>query len=104
MAGYPFQGASGRHYNYGVVNTENNQIPTLGPGNFILARSGYAPEPIYIGEADSVYGILTRTNLWELANIKYGANVLYVHLNPDQPARTAEWGDLVAKWNPPMNA
>jgi hypothetical protein len=103
MAGYPFEGLR-RHYNYVVVDTQNNEIPTLGAGNFILARPGYAPEPIYIGEADSVYQILTITNLLELASVKYGATVLYVHLNPEQRERTAEWGDLVAKWNPPMNA
>ena len=103
MADYPFEGATGRRYKYGLVDMQNNEVPPLGTGNYILARPGHAPEPICIGEADSIYEILTITNLLEEARVKYGATLLYVHINLRRQDRTAERGDLVEKWKPPMN-
>jgi len=105
MSGFPFQGASGRHYDYVLVSTENAGAIPLQAGNYILAQStSGGPVAIYIGHADSIRNEITATTVWNTARLDYKANLIYIHPQLNKQAREAERGDLVARLHPPMNA
>jgi hypothetical protein len=102
MATLRVEGHSGGFYEYALVETD--KVPPLYGGNFLFIRpSTVAPEIIYVGESESVYGALTETNVWNVARQIHGATLLYVHLNPDPARRKAEREDLIRRYHPAMN-
>ena len=104
-AGFSFQGATGQHYDYVSVNLDNLKAVPWQAGNFVFARSTSSePIPVYIGEADSIYGAIINQTLWNTARLDHSANTIYVHPRKDTLARQAEQADLVKRYHPPMNA
>jgi len=101
---FPFQGATGRPYDYLPINTENPGAIPMSGGLFIFAESTLRePRVVYVGEADSIYGTIINTTLWNIARRDHRADSIYVHLLKDQKARRAEQTDLVARYQPTMN-
>jgi hypothetical protein len=104
MSLYSFQGASGRHYDYALLNQKIRAAFPMSGGNYVFARqSGIELEIICAGETDSIWNIFVSTALWETAKKTYGATAAYLHLNADRKAREMERSDLVSKYLPPMN-
>jgi hypothetical protein len=104
MSLYSFQGASGRHYDYALLNHKTRAAFPMSGGNYLFARqSGIELKIICAGETDSIWNIFVSTALWETAKKTYGATAAYLHLNADRKARQVESSDLVSKYQPPMN-
>jgi hypothetical protein len=104
MSLYSFQGASGRHYDYALLNSKTRAAFPMSGGNYVFARqSGIELKIICAGETDSIWNIFVSTPLWETAKKTYGATAAYLHLNADRNARQVESSDLVSKYHPPMN-
>jgi hypothetical protein len=104
MSLYSFQGASGRHYDYALLNSKTRAAFPMSGGNYVFARqSGMELKIICAGETDSIWNIFVSTPLWETAKKTYGATAAYLHLNADRKARQVESSDLVSKYQPPMN-
>jgi hypothetical protein len=108
MSMQPFQGASGQYYDFAL-----SQLPdiTRASGVFILAKmvprnpawAGFEPQPVFVGQADSIYHAITTTTYWNIAKLEHDATLIYVRLRADTQARQTEVDDLVAKHQPPMN-
>ena len=99
-----FQGASGRYYDYLLLNQKTRAAFPMSGGNYLFARqSGGGLKVICAGETDSIWSVFVSTTLWETAKNQHGANAAYIHLNPDRRARELENSDLVTKHQPPMN-
>src|SRR6202171_854967 len=104
MSLYSFQGASGRHYDYALLNSKTRAAFPMSGGNYLFARqSGIELRIICAGETDSIWNIFVSTALWDTAKKNYGATAPYLHLNADPKARQMETSDLVRKHRPPMN-
>ncbi len=101
---HSFQGASGSHYDYALLNHKVRSAFPIGGGNYLFARPhGPGLEVICAGETDNIWNALVSTALWETAKNKYGATAFYLHVNPDPQARARESADLVSKYRPAMN-
>lgn len=99
-----FSGASGRIYTYGQLDANNLSLLTFSAGNFIFARdNGSDMEIVCVGEAESIYGILTNTTAWLTAKARFGADLIFCHPAGDPAARDAEKRDLIKQWQPQMN-
>jgi hypothetical protein len=99
-----FQGASGRYYDYALLNQKTRAAFPMSGGNYLFGRqSGSGFKVICAGETDSIWSVFVSTTLWETAKNKYGATAAYIHLNADRRAREMENSDLVTKHQPPMN-
>ena len=99
-----FEGASGRYYDYSVLDFKNRAAFPIGGGNFVFTRhSGRGIEVVCVGETDSMWSFFVSTRLWQTAKREYGATTPYIHSNPDQGARKMESLDIVQKYRPPMN-
>jgi hypothetical protein len=99
-----FEGASGSHYDYALLNHKVRSAFPMGGGNYLFARPlGAGLEVICAGETQNIWNVFVSTALWETAKRKHGATVFYIHMNPDQEARALESADLVRKYLPPMN-
>jgi len=99
-----FQGASGRCYDYALLNHKTRAAFPMSGGNYLFAReAGGAVKVICAGETDSIWSVFVSTPLWEIAKNQHGATAAYIHLNPDRKARELENFDLVTKHQPPMN-
>jgi hypothetical protein len=104
MSLYSLEGASGRTYDYVLLNQRTRAAIPMGGGNFLFARPlGNGLEIICAGETESIWSIFVSPVLWEAAKNKHGATLAYVHLNPDHAERLVESADLVKKYRPPMN-
>lgn len=104
MTLYSFEGASGRHYDYALLNQKTRASFPMCGGNYLFARQlGNEMQIICAGETDSIWNVFVATALWETAKKTYGATAAYTHLNPDHRARQMESHDLVSKHKPPMN-
>ena len=104
MSLYSLEGASGRCYDYVLLNQKTRAGIPMGGGNFLFARPlGNGLEIICAGETESIWNVFVSTALWETAKNKHGATLAYVHLNPDHSGRLIETADLVNKYRPPMN-
>jgi hypothetical protein len=99
-----FQGASGQHYDYVLLNFKNRAAFPMGGGNYLFVRqTGTTLEIVCAGETDNMWTIFVSTTLWEIAKKEHGATSAYIHLNPDRRARQMESCDIVTKHHPPMN-
>jgi hypothetical protein len=104
MSLYSLEGASGRCYDYILLNQRTRAAIPMGGGNFLFARPlGNGLEIICAGETESIWNVFVSTALWETAKNKHGATLAYVHLNPDRGERQREAADLIGKYRPPMN-
>src|SRR5258706_15099124 len=104
MSLYSFQGASGRHYDYALLNSKTRAAFPMSGGNYVFARqSGLELKFVCAGETDSIWNIFVSTALWETAKKTYGATAAYLPLNGARKARQMESFDLVSKYQPPMN-
>ena len=104
MSLYSVQGASGRHYDYALLNQKTRAAFPMSGGNYLFARqSGIEWKIICAGETDSLWNVFVSTALWETAKKSHGATAAYLHLNVDREARQMESSDLVRKHRPPMN-
>jgi hypothetical protein len=106
MAGYSFQGVSGRHYTYGLLDPQApNRVLPISAGNFVFAKASKSnPEPVFIGETERFRTFLRQMTLWHTAQTDHRANLLYFHLSlGDEPSRKDEVLDLVKRYRPPMN-
>ena len=99
-----FEGVSGKHYDYALLDFKNRAAFPIGGGNYVFTRlRGGVLEVLCAGETDSMWSIFVSTKLWEIAKKQYGATAPYIHPNPDQTARQTESSDIVQKYLPPMN-
>lgn len=105
MSLYSFEGASGRHYDYALLNQKNRQAFAMSGGNYLFTRpAGSGLEIVCAGETESIWNVFVSTALWETAKKQYGATAAYTRVNLDQRERRIESWDLVQKHRPPMNA
>ena len=103
-AGHSFAGASGRHYDYVLLDPSTSALAPMQGGNFIFAKSAKnEPEIIHIGAAPSIQAVILNTRIWSEAQEKYGANQFFIHVGLDEAAREPEKADLLRKYHPPMN-
>ena len=102
-AAFSFEGASHQRYHYVLLDISAPQNLPRMSRNFLFSRSGAEPEPIYIGEAESVHGAIINATEWADARLKYSATLFYFHPNFDPQKRKAEQVDLVARYDPPLN-
>lgn len=99
-----FEGASGQHYDYFLLNFKNRAAFPMGGGNYLFTRAvGATLEIVGAGETDNMWTIFVSTTLWDIAKKEHGATAAYIHLNPDRRARQTESWDIVSKHRPPMN-
>jgi hypothetical protein len=99
-----FSGKSGATYLFGQANPNDPTTLPMQGGMFIFAKDKSNDiDIIYIGEADSIYGEIINTTLWNTAKLQYGADLIFGRPRPDPLARAAEARDLIAQWTPPMN-
>jgi len=100
-----FAGASGRYYDYSVLDFKNRAAFMMGGGNYVFTRfSGGALEVLCAGETDSMWSVFMATTLWDKAKKEYGATTPFIHANADLVARQLESLDIMRKYYPPMNA
>jgi hypothetical protein len=100
-----FEGASGRTYDYALLNLKSREAFPMSAGNYLFTRqNGRSVQIVCAGETDSMWSLFVSTRLWETAKKKHGATAAYVRLNADAGARQQERWDLVRKHRPPMNA
>ena len=69
----------------------------------VLVFASYAPEPLWIGGADNVYGMMTTSTIWTEAKAVHKANQVYFLPSADEVERQAIVDDLVGSLNPPKN-
>jgi hypothetical protein len=104
MSLYSLEGASGRCYDYILLNHRTRAGIPMGGGIFLFARPmGNGLEIICAGETESIWSVFVSPALWQTAKNKHGATLAYVHFNPDHDERQREAADLIAKYRPPMN-
>ena len=100
-----FEGASGRYYDYSLLEFKNRAAFPIGGGNYVFTRlSGSTLEVICAGETDNMWNVFVSSPLWDTAKRLYGATMPYIHPNPDQRARQMESTDIARRYQPPMNA
>jgi hypothetical protein len=105
MTLYAFEGASGRSYDYGLLNQKSRAAFPMSAGSYVFVhQAGSVLKIICAGETESIWNVFVSTHLWETAKNQYGATAAYIHLNPDPTARRMEISDLVKRHEPPMNA
>lgn len=95
-----FIGASGVAYRY--VAREGQRVSPSG-GNFVFVRE--TPEGmavIYVGEAESLSALDEAP--WAEAQSRFGATHAFVRLNVTAAIRRSERNDLLAAYDPPLNA
>lgn len=95
-----FMGASGAAYRY--FERSGDRLSPSG-GNYIFARE--TPDGlsvIYIGEAENLMTLADEH--WPQAKAAFGATHAFVRLNVTASVRRQECQDLIAAYNPPMNA
>jgi hypothetical protein len=98
-----FEGASGRTYDYSVLDFKSRAAFPIGGGNYVFTRAANGVlEVVCAGETDSMWSIIA-SSLWDKAKKHYGATTPFIHANPDQRARQQESLDIVRKYQPPMN-
>lgn len=102
----PFQGLSGRRYEYYLLDGLRAENINAVPGNYVMAKrlpTGVFA-PIYFGESGDLKTRLpNHPELWAAFNL-YGANCVLAHANHSgEQGRCAEERDLIAYWNPPLN-
>lgn len=98
-----FSGKSGAIYLFGQANPNDPTTFPMQGGVFIFAKDQPNDiDIIYVGEADSIYGEITKTTLWNTAKSQYWADLIFGRPRPDPLARKAEAQDLIAQWQPPM--
>lgn len=99
-----FEGASGHHYDYTLLDFKNRAAFPMGGGNYVFTRlSGGALEVVCAGETENMWSIFVATTLWDTAKRQHGATMPYIHPNPDPKARLSESLDIVRRYSPPMN-
>ncbi len=98
-----FEGASGRYYDYTLLDFKNRAAFPMGGGNYVFARlNGGTLEVLCAGETDSMWNLFLSP-LWDRAKKDYGATSPYIHANPNRVARELESADILMKYRPPMN-
>lgn len=101
--GFDFQGASGKHYTFVLLDVDNaTNLPMQG-GIYVCARFENKPRPVFIGNATSIYGAMIGAPIWQNAKKHYGADRFYFHVSPDERKREAVVADLIASYNPQGN-
>lgn len=99
-----FQGVSGKHYDYVLLNFKNRAAFPMGGGNYLFARPANGTlEVVCAGETDNMWTFFVSTALWDVAKKEHGATSAYIRLNPDRRTRQLESLDIVNKHRPPMN-
>ena len=100
-------GQSGREYHYlpTDVSTIRTNFLWQAPANFVFAR----PVPpsqvlIFIGEAENLALALSSERFWKMLTERFHATQLYARPNANAQSRKDERDDLVAAYEPPMNA
>ena len=96
-----FSGATGKTYQYGVL--EEGKMPTFFAGNFLFIQMLGTPIIVYAGESEGIFNTLANSQLWATAATLYKATHFCAHINPDEDARKAEQADLIKKHRPVMN-
>jgi hypothetical protein len=101
---YHFDGASGRRYLFSRLSPDNISALALAHGVYILGREDSdGITPIYIGEAESVYGEIINTTKWNEAKLDHHANSMFFWLLKDPVSRAEAKRDLVENFHPPLN-
>ena len=92
-------GRSGRSYRFRIWAEDEAHIPIAGNYAFLKVRpQGY--DVLFLGQTDDLSG---ARDGWSQAQRK-GATHLYTRLNVSGAARRTEHEDLMAAYNPPLNA
>ena len=95
-----FVGASGATYRYFV--RDGDRLSPSG-GNYIFAReTADGLSVIYVGEAENLMTLADAH--WPEAKARFGATHAFVRLNVTASVRRKERQDLIAAYDPPMNA
>jgi len=107
MSNLRLQGASGRDYDYSLVDVPNVHPSGLGgaAANFPFVRSISSTENkiVFVGETSSLFAMLAETQLWPSAQRRFGVTALYARPNGREAGRRQEPDDLVEAYKPPMN-
>jgi hypothetical protein len=99
---YELAGKSGARYRYSSFE-EERFLPPAG-ANFVIAKiTKDGPTVVYAGETDNLASQSWRGTL-EKARAAYGDAAILTRLNVTRAVREAERTDLIANYEPPMNA
>lgn len=99
-SGFDYQGASGKHYSFALVDVENAKSLPLHGGVIVVAED--TPEPLWIGYADSIRAFEANAYSWAFSKERFKKPVLYVH--PSNPGeRKTVVADLIEFYSPMLN-
>ncbi len=99
-------GQSGQTYRYhGLDNiTAQGILPVAGNYAFVkrLANGNYVP--LYFGQAENLQNRIPQHERWADAARAGATDVMAHSKQGGETVRCAEEQDLIARWNPPLNA
>jgi hypothetical protein len=107
MVTAPFRGASGKRYVYSLLpDNQEMGVPQQGGVLIFAAGTFLVPEPVYVAAVKNLRGMVQEMAVMREARESHGATLLYLHLDPhsDFESRLIEAQDLIAAYDPPMNA
>ena len=107
MAAYiDWPGKSGKTYRYWFVEKPTADGLLAAGGNYVFVKrlSDGTFAPIYFGEGDDLKVRIPNHERWSDA-LQAGMTHVMAHTTPaGEQARLDEEADLIAHWNPPLNA
>jgi len=98
---FTYQGASGRTYEFLMVDLANPKALPWHAGVFTFAA--FVPKPLYFGEGANLYQAMTASFGSLFENTLPRTIVAHLRLEPGAAERAATVADLVEMFRPPLN-
>jgi hypothetical protein len=95
-------GGSGVLYRFNLAENARPVTAVAGLYLYVRQKPGKPPELLYIGVANSLQTDAVET--WRQGVDEHGATHLFIRLDVSRATREAARADLMAAYNPPMNA